>query len=95
MKGCFQKILTRLNFHKANINFSWINSKDNKLKPEIAVSNRAKDPTVSYPLIPKRSFFIYSNNLKDGYKNVRKNLEKKMKLDEIYLNPKNLKDCIL
>ena len=34
MKGCFQKILTRLNFHKNNINFSWINSKDIKLLPK-------------------------------------------------------------
>ena len=36
MKGCFQKILTRLNFHKANINFSWINSKKIKLVSKIS-----------------------------------------------------------
>ena len=41
-----------------------IEKKDNKLKPEIAVSNKARDPTVNYPLIPKRSFFIYSNTRK-------------------------------
>ena len=34
MKGCFRKMLTRLNFHKATINFSWINSKDIKLLPK-------------------------------------------------------------
>ena len=40
MKGCFQKILTRLNFNKTDINFSWINSKDNKLLPKINKDKR-------------------------------------------------------
>ena len=35
MKGCFQKILTRMNFHKTCINFSWITSKNIKLVPKI------------------------------------------------------------
>jgi hypothetical protein len=40
MKGCFRKILTKLNFYKTNINFSWINSKDNRLKPKINLDKR-------------------------------------------------------
>ena len=40
MKGCFQNILTRLNFNKNNINFSWINPKDNKLLPKINLDIR-------------------------------------------------------
>ena len=35
MKGCFKKILMRLNFNKSNINFTWIKSKDIKLLPNI------------------------------------------------------------
>ena len=34
---------------------------DNKLKLKIQVSNRAKDPALNYPLVPKHSFMINSN----------------------------------
>ena len=40
MKGCFQKILTRLNIYKTKVNFSWINSEDIKLAPKLKYHKR-------------------------------------------------------
>ena len=46
------------------IKIEQISKTANKLQPEISISNRPKDPKLSYSLMPKHSFLINSNTKK-------------------------------
>ena len=62
MKGCFQNILTRLNFNKNNINFSWINPKDNKLLPKINLDDNNNISENDINISPRENGEHINNN---------------------------------
>ena len=72
MKGCFQNILTRLNFNKIDINFSWNNSKDNKLLPKINFNIRESSRQRIFKSLEKmkykKSTINFDNNIYNIYK---------------------------
>ena len=72
MKGCFQNILSMLNFSRTNINFSWINSKDNKLLLKInkdkRESSRQRILKSLEKMKYKKSTINFDNNIYNIYK---------------------------
>ena len=71
MKGCFKNILTRLNFNKIDINFSWNNSKDNKLLPKINFNIRESSRQRIFNSLKKmkykKSTINFDNNIYNIY----------------------------
>ena len=81
--------------NKKEIKIEQISKTDNKLQPEISISNRPKDPKLSYSLMPKHSFMINSNTKKMLSFNVEENDNDKLNTSFTMKLTDSLKENVL
>ena len=85
----------RDNENKNEAKIGQISKTANKLQPEILISNRPKDPKLSYSLMPKHSFLINSNTKKMLSFNIEDNDNNKLNTSFTMKLTDSLKENVL